>query len=74
MLLSLEWAGPDVDRNAVVLKQRQQQQQQNKEILSNIVYVLFGKDSEERWYEIGQTASTQIKLLPGKILFENPQH
>jgi hypothetical protein len=64
----LEWAKPDVDRNSVVLKQQQRQQEQNKEIWSNIVYVLFGKDLGDRWYEIGQTASTQIKLLPGKRL------
>ena len=63
---SLEWSIPDVTRNAVVLKQQQQQQHLNKEILSNIVFVVFGKDLEDRWYEIGQTASTQIKLLPGK--------
>ena len=69
---SLEWSIPDVTRNAVVLKQQQQQQQQhlNKEILSNIVFVLFGKDLEDRWYEIGQTALTQIKLLPGKQCFQ----
>ena len=53
------WKFPETGRNSIL--NRHSKLEQND---ADIVFILFGRDLEDRWYEIGQTLSLEMKILP----------
>ena len=61
----VEWMLPQEDMNSLS-RLRPRNAISRFEIGIGIVYILFGKDFDGRWSEIGQTESRQILMTPGK--------
>ena len=53
------WRFPETDRNAIPIHRSKWERNVN-----DVVYIVFGKDWDDRWYEIGQTSKTEMKILP----------
>jgi hypothetical protein len=57
----LVWSFPEADRNAIPIRRPKSERNVAE---SDVVFVLFGKDFEDRWYELGQTSTPEMKISP----------
>ena len=53
----LRWSIPTENRNAISFRFRKPRPD------VDIVFVVFGKDFDDRWYEIGQTSKSEMKII-----------
>jgi len=61
----LQWKLPEEDRNAILRRHSVKQDRGGPG--AGIVFSLFYKNHGDRWYELGQTSSTEIQLAPDTV-------